>query len=125
MASMTARQQIASLTYDVSRLAARIARHWDDDIVDRLVEYVRVPAKSPHFDPAWRDHGHIEKVVADAHAWASRQPIEGLKLEVVRLEGRTPVLFFDVPARGNAASQKTVVLYGHLDKQPEMTGWRE
>jgi acetylornithine deacetylase/succinyl-diaminopimelate desuccinylase-like protein len=122
---MTARPQSASLPYDALRLAARIARHWDDDIVARLVEYVRVPAKSPHFDPAWRENGHIEKVVADARAWASRQAIDGLVLEVIRLEGRTPVLFFDVPARGQGASSKSVVLYGHLDKQPEMTGWRQ
>jgi acetylornithine deacetylase/succinyl-diaminopimelate desuccinylase-like protein len=125
MASMTARQPLSPIPYDASRLAARIARHWDDDIVARLVEYVRVPAKSPHFDPDWARHGHIDAVVAQARAWAERQEIRGLTLEVVRLEGRTPVLFFDVPARGEGASRKTALLYGHLDKQPEMTGWRE
>ena len=105
-------------------LASRIARQWDDDIVAQLVDYIRIPAKSPHFDPQWREHGHIEAAVQQAHSWASRQPVEGLKLEIVRLEGRTPLLFFDIPARGAGASQKSVVLYGHLDKQPEMTGWR-
>jgi acetylornithine deacetylase/succinyl-diaminopimelate desuccinylase-like protein len=104
-------------------LDTRIARQWDDDIVAQLIEYIRLPAKSPHFDPEWERHGHIEASIAQAHAWAARQPIQGLKLEIVRLGARTPVLFFDVPARG-PASQKTVVLYGHLDKQPEMTGWR-
>ncbi len=89
-----------------------------------LVAYVRVPAKSPHFDREWASHGHIEAVVEQARAWASRQPIDGLTLEVVRLEGRTPLLFFDAPAKTGAA-RKTAVLYGHLDKQPEMTGWRE
>src|SRR5512140_407751 len=105
-------------------LDTRIDRQWDDDIVAQLIDYIRVPAKSPHFDPEWKQHGHIEASIAQAHAWAQRQGIAGLKLEIVRLEGRTPVLFFDVPARGNSASQRTVLLYGHLDKQPEMTGWR-
>ena len=105
-------------------LDTRIAKQWDDEIVPRLVDYIRLPAKSPNFDPDWRRHGHIEASIELAHAWAARQQIQGLKLEVVRLEGRTPLLFFDVPARGAGASQKTVVLYGHLDKQPEMTGWR-
>ena len=59
-----------------------------------------------------------------ARAWVERQGIPGLALEIIRLEGRTPVIFFDVPARGAGATQKTVLLYGHLDKQPEMTGWR-
>jgi len=122
MGVMTARQP--PLPFDAGALAARIDRHWADDIVDRLVQYVRVPAKSPHFDPRWRENGHIEGVVAQALAWVQRQGVAGLKAEVVRLEGRTPVLFFDVPARGAGASQRTVVLYGHLDKQPEMTGWR-
>ncbi len=105
-------------------LDTRIARQWDDDIVPQLVDYIRLPAKSPNFDPDWRRHGHIDASIRQAHGWAARQGIEGLKLEVVRLEGRTPVLFFEAPARGAAASQDTVLLYGHLDKQPEMTGWR-
>ena len=121
---MTARQPLAPPSYDATQLANRIARQWDDDIVARLVDYIRIPAKSPHFDPQWRDHGHIEQAVRDAHAWVKRQSIDGLALEIVRIEGRTPVLYFDVPARGAGASQKSVVLYGHLDKQPEMTGWR-
>jgi acetylornithine deacetylase/succinyl-diaminopimelate desuccinylase-like protein len=104
-------------------LAARTAAHWNDDIVARLTEYIRVPAKSPHFDPAWEANGHIDRVVRDAEAWVRRQPVRGLVVEIVRLAGRTPVLFFEVPATG--AVPGTVLLYGHLDKQPEMTGWRE
>src|SRR5271154_4540396 len=119
MAPMTARQPLSPFPFDPGALPARIARHWDDDIVSRLVDYVRLPAKSPHFDPRWREHGHIEAAVAQARAWVERQAVAGLTREVIRREGRTPVLFFDVPARGTGASQRTVVLYGHLDKQPE------
>jgi len=106
-------------------LQARIDRHWDDEIVRQLVDYIRIPAKSPHFDPEWKAHGHIEAVVEQARRWVEAQRIEGMKLEVIRLEGRTPTLFFDVPARGQGAPSQSIVLYGHLDKQPEMTGWRE
>jgi acetylornithine deacetylase/succinyl-diaminopimelate desuccinylase-like protein len=101
--------------------AARIARQWDDDIVPRLVEYVRIPAKSPHFDPQWEKNGHIERVTRLAEQWVRAQAVRGLSLEIVRLPGRTPVLFFQVA--GTAPG--TVLLYGHLDKQPEMVGWRE
>jgi acetylornithine deacetylase/succinyl-diaminopimelate desuccinylase-like protein len=101
--------------------ADRIARQWDDDIVPRLVEYVRIPAKSPHFDPQWQAHGHIDQAVALAERWARGQAVRGLALEVVRLPGRTPLVYFEVP--GNAPG--TVLLYGHLDKQPEMVGWHE
>jgi acetylornithine deacetylase/succinyl-diaminopimelate desuccinylase-like protein len=103
-------------------LDTRIARQWDDEIVPQLVDYIRLPARSPHFDPEWKRHGHIEASIQQAYLWASHQPVKGMKLEIVRLEGRTPVLFFDVPATG--ANTRSVVFYGHLDKQPEMTGWR-
>jgi acetylornithine deacetylase/succinyl-diaminopimelate desuccinylase-like protein len=115
---MTARQPL-------SNLAALVARQWDEDIVQQLVDYVRIPAKSPHFDPQWREHGHIEAAVRLAHEWAKRQRVRGMTLEVIRLEGRTPVIFFDIPASAGSSSSKSVVLYGHLDKQPEMTGWRD
>ena len=101
-----------------------IARQWDDDIVPQLVEYIRLPAKSPNFDPRWEQHGHIEAAVRQAERWIRAQDIPGLQLEIIRLPGRTPFLFFDVPAKGAGASSRTVALYGHLDKQPEMTGWR-
>ncbi len=104
--------------------ADRIARQWDDEIVPKLVDYVRIPAKSPHFDPAWQTSGHIERVVALAEAWVRAQPVKGLAVEVVRLPGRTPLLFFEVPATA-ATGDRTVLLYGHLDKQPEMVGWRD
>jgi acetylornithine deacetylase/succinyl-diaminopimelate desuccinylase-like protein len=105
---------------DIAAASQHIARQWDDDIVPRLVEYISIPAKSPHFDAAWQANGHIDRVVALAERWARAQSIDGLAVEVVRLPGRTPVLLFEVP--GNGA--QTVLLYGHLDKQPEMVGWR-
>src|SRR5205823_11360281 len=100
--------------------ADRIARQWDDEIVPRLADYIRIPAKSPHFDPAWETHGYIERVIHLAETWARAQPIAGLVVEIMRLPGRTPLLVFEVPGRGD----RTVLLYGHLDKQPEMVGWR-
>jgi acetylornithine deacetylase/succinyl-diaminopimelate desuccinylase-like protein len=104
----------------ISAATDRIAQQWDDDIVPRLVDYIRIPAKSPHFDPTWEANGHIERVIRLAEEWARAQPIAGLTVEIVRLPGRTPVLLFEVPGNGD----RTVVLYGHLDKQPEMVGWR-
>jgi len=100
-----------------------VQARWRDDIVARLSDYIRVPAKSPAFDPAWAAHGYLDRVVADAHAWAIAQKIAGLSIEIVSLPGRTPCLFFDAPARG-AGGDRTVLFYGHLDKQPEMVGWR-
>jgi len=90
-------------------------RRWDEDLLPRLVEYVKVPAKSPGFDASWAAHGHLQAVVKEAHAWAAAQKIVGLKLEIVALAGKTPCIFFDVPATGTFGNARTVQgdkLYG-------------
>jgi acetylornithine deacetylase/succinyl-diaminopimelate desuccinylase-like protein len=107
-------------TLDISTARELIAHKWDAEIVPRLIEYIRIPCKSPHFDPDWQANGHIDAAVALAHSWCRAQPLSGMQLEVLRLPGRTPVLFFDIPG----SRPGTVLLYGHLDKQPEMAGWR-
>src|SRR5215472_4237187 len=108
---------------DASALVSAISKQWDAEIVPQLTDYIRIPAKSPHFDARWEAHGHIERVIRLAEAWVKRQPVHGLTCEIVRLTGRTPLLYFDV--RASHGSNGTLLLYGHLDKQPEMTGWRE
>jgi acetylornithine deacetylase/succinyl-diaminopimelate desuccinylase-like protein len=102
-----------------------VDQRWDQAIVARLSDYIRVPAKSPAFDPSWAAHGHLERVARDALTWARNQPVRGLQAEIVALDGRTPCVFFDAPStRSGPASDQTVLFYGHLDKQPEMSGWR-
>ncbi|HWA49176.1 MAG TPA: M20 family metallopeptidase [Dongiaceae bacterium] len=96
---------------------------WDHEIVPNLVDYIRIPNKSPAFDPDWQTHGHMDRAVEQFAAWARAKvsSIAGARVEVIRLERRTPVIFIDIPGQG----AETVLLYGHLDKQPEMTGWAD
>jgi acetylornithine deacetylase/succinyl-diaminopimelate desuccinylase-like protein len=102
-----------------------VDERWDQDLVARLSDYIRIPAKSPAFDAGWAEHGHLERVARDALAWARTQPVRGLQAEIVTLDGRTPCVFFDAPStRAEAPGDRTVLFYGHLDKQPEMSGWR-
>ena len=108
---------------DTSALDRRIDAQWDGDIVPQITEYIRVPAKSPHFDPAWQANGHIERVITQALAWVRAQPVAGLRAEIVRIPQRTPLLFIEVPASAGRRADGGVMLYGHLDKQPEMVGW--
>jgi acetylornithine deacetylase/succinyl-diaminopimelate desuccinylase-like protein len=108
---------------DATAALAHASAQWDADIVRQISDYIAIPAKSPGFDKDWAAHGHIETVLRNAAAWVEAQKVEGLKLEVVRLEGRTPVLFFEIAAT-RAGGGDTVLMYGHLDKQPEFNGWR-
>jgi acetylornithine deacetylase/succinyl-diaminopimelate desuccinylase-like protein len=101
----------------------QVSRTWDDSIVAQLTDYIRIPAKSPMFDADWQKNGFLDTVARNTAAWIEAQKVEGLQLEVIRIEGRTPVLFFEIPAT-KAGSTQTVLMYGHLDKQPEFSGWR-
>ena len=104
---------------------------WDAEIIPALTDYIRIPNKSPAFDPDWEQHGHMEQVVQMFAAWAKAKLAQfpGASLEVVRLPKRTPLIFIEIPgATGNpeqseGPSSATVLMYGHLDKQPEMLGW--
>ncbi len=104
---------------DNKKTAAFVGKMWDEEIVPEISDYIRVPNKSPHFDPDWEKHGHMETAVQMLEAWCRTQPIEGMTVEVARIEGRTPVLFIDIPGQ----SEDVVLLYGHYDKQPEFSGW--
>ena len=125
---MNARDPSLPLLPDQARALAHFANDaWDREIVPAITDYIAIPAKSPMFDADWARNGYLERVVRDAASWVEGRRIAGLKLEVVRIEGRTPLIFFEVPAtRGNSTetSTDTVLLYGHLDKQPEFNGWR-
>ena len=104
---------------DNDALQSFVNRRWDESIVPALTEYIRIPNKSPAFDPDWQAHGLIDEVVEHFNQWALRHPLRGMKVEVVRLQSRTPLVLIDVPGEG----RDCVLMYGHLDKQPEMTGW--
>src|ERR1700751_5777616 len=104
---------------DLERLESRIARTWDDSILERLVAYVRIPNKSPMFDPEWERHGYMEAAVQLMADWCREQKVPGARIEVPRLPGRTPLRLVKVPGELPGC----VLLYGHLDKQPEFSGW--
>ena len=106
---------------DAIRLKSFVDTCWNEAIVPSLTEYIRIPNKSPAYDALWAEHGYMDDAVKLMERWARERiaALPGATLEVVRLPGRTPVIFIEVPGQG----QDTVLLYGHLDKQPEMKGW--
>ena len=116
-------REIPANILNAEKALSQVTAQWDGDILKQLTDYIAIPAKSPMFDSEWAENGHIETVMRNAASWVEAQKVAGLSLEIVRLEGRTPVLFFEIPAT-RADSTQTVLMYGHLDKQPEFSGWR-
>ncbi len=108
---------------DSNKAATFIGRLWDEEIVPTLSDYIRIPNKSPAFDPDWEKNGHMDRAVEMFAAWAREKltAFDKATLDVTRIPGRTPMIFIEIPGKGR--DQGTVLMYGHLDKQPEMTGW--
>jgi acetylornithine deacetylase/succinyl-diaminopimelate desuccinylase-like protein len=104
---------------NANEIKTYVDRSWEASILPTLAEYIRIPNKSPQFDPQWQANGHMDKAVQLLADWCLANAPKGMKLEIVRHGDRTPLLFIEVPG----ASNDTVLLYGHLDKQPEMKGW--
>ena len=111
----------ATMTLDSHKLGEFSHSEWNRSAVPELINYIRIPNKSPMFDSEWEANGYMDQAVDQFVAWSEKQSIEGLQLEVVRLPGRTPLIYMDIPGDND----DTILLYGHLDKQPEMTGWRD
>jgi acetylornithine deacetylase/succinyl-diaminopimelate desuccinylase-like protein len=106
---------------DATALQRFVGETWNETIVPTLCDYIRIPNRSPVFDADWAKHGYMDDAVALIERWCARRAIAGLTVEVVRLPGRTPLIYMEIPA--TAPVRDTVLLYGHLDKQPEFTGW--
>ena len=104
---------------NLSQLRRHIEAAWSGSILERLQAYIRIPNKSPAFDPDWEPHGYMEQATLLMAEWCKQQPVPGMTVEVRRLPGITPVLLVNVPGELPGC----VLLYGHLDKQPEFTGW--
>jgi acetylornithine deacetylase/succinyl-diaminopimelate desuccinylase-like protein len=105
---------------DQNNIFTFINAFWDKQILPALTDYIKIPNKSPQFDPHWKSHGYMDQAVQLISDWCKENSVSGMTLEVVQLEGRTPLIYIDIPGKGNA---DTILLYGHLDKQPEMAGW--
>ena len=106
---------------NTQRLKQYIDRVWDDSIVPALCDYVRIPNKSQNFDPQWAEHGHMDRAAELMRKWCEEHALPGTKIELQRLPGCSPLLLIEVPG----TIDDTVLMYGHMDKQPEFTGWME
>jgi acetylornithine deacetylase/succinyl-diaminopimelate desuccinylase-like protein len=106
---------------DANALRAHVTRVFQDSALPALERYIAIPNRSPLFDPDWVAAGHMERAVELVSSWCAARQIPGLRVEVVRLPGRTPLILLEAPGEGD----ETVLLYGHLDKQPEMEGWAD
>ena len=97
----------------------QINQQWDHELIPLLEKYIRIPSKSPMFDAHWQTNGYIHQAMDLLKNWCEQQPIKNKKIDLLQIDKRTPLLVIDIPGDND----DTILLYGHMDKQPEMTGW--
>ena len=110
---------------DHQKLRESISAAWATDVLPSLSGLVEIPAVSTGYDAAWEEHGHLRAAVEHVRGWVASRGLPDARCDVVQLDGRAPLLLVDVPATPGAAATGTVLLYGHLDKQPPLGDWSE
>lgn len=95
-----------------------VEKQWASTIQKTLFDYIAIPNQSPLFDPEWQTNGHLQRATDLLADWARGQEVPGATVEVIQEKDRTPLIFIEVPATDR--TDETVLLYGHLDKQPPM-----
>jgi len=108
---------------NTDKIKSFVDNFWEREIVPIMMDYIKIPNVSPMFDHDWEKHEHMNRALTLVKSWIEAHSLPGACLHVGRLEGRTPLLLLEVP--GKATTDQTVLMYGHLDKQPEMIGWRD
>jgi len=108
---------------DIKKAQQFIDSLWDSSIIPELEKYIAIPCKSPSFDKNWEENKYLDKAVEQLIIWVKSQNINNLKIETVNLPKRTPLIFIEISKSHDSNSDDTILLYGHMDKQPEFTGW--
>ena len=106
---------------NIDKLKKYIESEWNSSIIPILKKYIKIPNKSPAFDPLWEENGYIEEALNLTLNWIEKNNNGEFYFEVKRIKGRTPLIFIEYKGQ----KKENILMYGHLDKQPEMTGWEK
>lgn len=104
-------------------LEQHISNIWESSAIPALMDFIKIPSISTEFDRQWQSNGFLNKACTFIQQWISTQ-VPDAQCEIIQETGRTPCLWIDIPAYGKH-SENTVAFYGHLDKQPESSGWSD
>lgn len=111
---------------DTSKLKDFIYSEFDKNAIPHIEDYIRIPNLSRSYDPEWATNGLLEKAAHFLETWVKAQNLNNLEINYVQEKGRTPCLYIEIQAtQKNEKKEKNILMYGHFDKQPHMTGWNE
>ena len=107
---------------DKNSLFKYVNKSFNSYILPNLMNFVRIPNTSTEFDPDWKENGLLLKACNSVINYAKSLNIKGAEITLLQDEGYTPFILIDIPStRQN--DTRSILLYGHVDKQPEGVGW--
>lgn len=113
---------MANASFDSTKISSFVNNIVDKSIIPAISTYIEIPNASPAFDKDWKTNGLLKKAADHLANWAKEtgRDIKGMELELIEVPDKTPLIFITIPA-SNPENQQTVLLYGHMDKQPPLT----
>ena len=109
------------MTINANKIGAHVEAFWERNIIPTITKYISIPCLSVDFDPDWEAHGYMQEVEQLALSWLQEHKLPDWQIHHERIPGKTPLIIVEIPGE----SEQTIMMYGHLDKQPEMEGWWE
>jgi acetylornithine deacetylase/succinyl-diaminopimelate desuccinylase-like protein len=106
---------------DIVKTEAFVEENFEKNFVEPLSDFVRIPNLTPAFDPEYFTNGLNQQAIKFVKEYAESMKIDGLEFHHYEEEGMCPMVVMTYEGSG----APNVMVYGHLDKQPHMEGWRE
>ena len=107
---------------DTELLKKYVDKQFTLNILPNLMNFIRIPNLSPLFDPNWKTNGYLFKAANLIVSYAKSLNIKNAEINLLQDSGHTPMVFIEIPA-SRKNDNRTVIFYGHYDKQPYGTGW--
>ena len=96
-------------------------------LIPSISEFIKIPNQSRSFDSEWATNGLQEKACKFAMDFAEKQEIQNLTMTLIEEKDKTPAILAIIdPFKNNETDitdiSKTILMYGHIDKQPPLHG---
>jgi acetylornithine deacetylase/succinyl-diaminopimelate desuccinylase-like protein len=105
---------------DLTALSTFCEGQYDTSVIPSLMTYMGFQNQSRAYDELWETNGLLDQAANHIKLWVEGFGIKGLKTEVIKEKGLSPIVFTEIPGD----LPQTIFYYGHFDKQPPFEGWR-
>lgn len=82
--------------FDVEFCKNYVGKNFEESVIPSLMDYVRIPNLSRSYDKEWETNNRLDEAALHIKKWVGGLGIKGLKTEVIKDEGYSPLIFTEV-----------------------------